>query len=149
MWIPGISSFEQDVLMLVSHITTPYHQWVQFQVGIQIIDQVVKNITDDKLRSLSQTWKLAYVGTVLSKLLQVGELDREFNLNQVKGNVIVTMKVTIPAFQTIVVKGLTKVTGHCKHVHVLVELSPKCQNIFVPGNTTELKLGGSQIYVVL
>ena len=42
-----------------------------------------------------------------------------------------------------------KVTGHHKHVHVLVEPSPKCQNIFVPGNTTELKLGGSQVDVVL
>ena len=42
-------------------------------------------------------------------------------------------------------KGLTKATGHHKHVHVLVEPSPKCQNIFVPGNTTELKLRGISV----
>ena len=81
------------------------------------------------------------MGTFLSKLLQAGELDREFDLNQVKGNIIVTNKETIPVFQTIVVKGLMKVTRHCKHVHVLLELFPKCQLIFVPGNTTELKPG--------
>ena len=57
----------------------------------------------EELRSLSQSWKLAYMGTALSKSVQVGELDREFDLNQVKGNVIIKMKVTIPALQTIVV----------------------------------------------
>ena len=42
-----------------------------------------------------------------------------------------------------------KVTGHHKCVHVLVEPSPKCWNIFVLENTTELKPGGSQVDVVL
>ena len=46
-------------------------------------------------------------------------------------------------------KGLTKVTGHQKSVHVLVELSPECNNIFILGNTTELKPGGSRVDVVL
>ena len=53
MWIQEISSFEQDVLMLVSHTTTHYHKQVPFQVGSRIIDQVVKNIMDEELRSLS------------------------------------------------------------------------------------------------
>ena len=112
-------------------------------MGSQIIDQVVKNIMGMELRSLSQTWKQAYVGTVLSKLSQAGEPDREFDINQVKGNVIVTKKVTIPAFLATVVNSLTKVTEYCKHVHVSVEPSNKCKNIFVPGNTTELNPGGS------
>ena len=72
---------------------------------------------------MSQFWKLAHLGTVLSKLVQVGELNGEFDLNQVKGNVIITKKETIPPFQTIIVKGLTEVTGHYKCVHVLVEPS--------------------------
>ena len=42
-----------------------------------------------------------------------------------------------------------KVTRHQKWVHVLVESSPKCKNIFIPGNTTELQLGGSRVDVVL
>ena len=85
--------------------------------------------------------------SVLSKSSQAG--DKEFDLSQVKGNVVITEKVTIPASQTIVVKGLMKVTGHDKCVHMLVETSPKCQNIFVPGNTIESKPEGSQVDVVL
>ena len=109
--------------MLVGLTITCYHQQLPFQVGSTIIDKVVKNIIDAELRSLSQSRKLAYMGTVLSKSSQAGKPDGEFNLNQVKGNIIVTKKVTIPTFQTIIVKGLMKVTRHCKHVHVLVELS--------------------------
>ena len=62
---------------------------------------------------------------------------------------VITKKVIIPAFQMVIVKGLTKVTGHQKHVHVLVEPSPKCKNIFVPGNTSELIPGGLGVALVL
>ena len=58
-------------------------------------------------------------------------------------------KLVVPVFQSLTVKGLTKVTGHQNHVHVLVEPSPKCKNIFVPGNTTDLKPGISRVDVVL
>ena len=83
MQILGISSFDQHVLMLISHTTTHYHKRVPLQVGSQIIDQVTNCITEEELKSLSQSWKLAYVSTVLSKSSQVG--DQEFDLDQVKG----------------------------------------------------------------
>ena len=57
MWISGISSFDQDVLMLISHTTTHYHRWVPIQVGSQIIDQVTNCITEKELQSLFQSWK--------------------------------------------------------------------------------------------
>ena len=147
MQIPGINSFDQDILILVSHTITCYHKRVPIQVGSRIIDQIVKSLTEEELKSLSQSWKLAYMSTVLSKSSQVSDI--EFDLDQVKGKVVVTKMVVVPAFQTLIVKGLTKVTGHQKHVHVLVEPSPKCKNIFIPGNTTELKPGRSRIDVVL
>ena len=40
MCIPGITSFDRDVLMLISHTTTHYDQRVPIQVGSHIIDQV-------------------------------------------------------------------------------------------------------------
>ena len=116
-------------------------------MGSQIIDQVTNCITKEKVKSLSQSWKLAYVSTVLSKSSQVS--DQEFNLDQVKGKVVITKKVIIHAFQMVIAKGLTKVTGHQKHVHVLVEPSPKCKNIFVPDNTSELIPEGLGVAVVL
>ena len=57
--------------------------------------------------------------------------------------------MTIPASQTTVVIGLTLITGHHKCVHVIVESSPKCVNVFVSGNTSELKAGQSEIEVVI
>ena len=147
MQIPGISSFDHNVLMLVSHTTTHYHRRVPIQVGSQIIDQVTNCITEEECQSLSQSWKLAYVSTIISKSLQVS--DQEFDLDQVKSKVVTTKTVIVSTFQTVVVKGLTKVTGHQKHVHVLVEPSSKCMSIFVLGNTSKLIPGGSGVAVVL
>ena len=65
------------------------------------------------------------------------------------GKEVTTKKVIVPTFQRVVVKGLTKVTGHQKYIHVLVEPSPKCMSIFVPGNTPKLIPGGSGVAVVL
>ena len=133
--------------MLISHTTTQYHKRVPIQVGSRIIDQVSNSITEEELKSLSQSWKLAYVSTIISKSSQVS--DQEFDLDQVKGKVVITKKVIVPAFQTVIARGLTKVTGHKKYVYVLVEPSPKCTSIFVPGNTSELIPGGSGVVVVL
>ena len=147
MQIPGISSFDQDVVMLISHTTTHYHRRVPIQVDSQIIDQWTNCITEEKLQSLSQSWKLASVNAIISKSSQIS--DQEFDLDHVKGKVVTTKKVIVPAFQTVVGKGLTKVTGHQKHDHVLVEPSPKCTSIFVLGNTSELIPGGSGVAIVL
>ena len=51
---------------------------------------------EEELISLSQSWELVYVSTILSKSSQVS--DKEFDLDQVKGKVIVTKKVIIPPF---------------------------------------------------
>ena len=90
MCIPGIHSFDRDVLMLISHTTTHYHQRIPIQVGSHIIDHVTNCISEDKLQSLSQSWKLAYVSTTISKSALVSDL--EFNLEQVKGKVVKTRK---------------------------------------------------------
>ena len=133
--------------MLISHTTIHYHRKVPIQGGSCIIDQVSNCITEEELQSLSQSWKLVYVSTIISKLSQV--VDQEFDLDQVKGKVVTTKKVKIPAFQTMIARRLTIVTGHQKQVHVLVEPSSKCKSIFVPRNTSELIPGGSGVAVVL
>ena len=133
--------------MLVSHTTTHYHQRVPIQVGSYIIDQVTNCISEDELQSLSQSWKLAYISIIIPKSALVSDL--EFDQDQVKGKVVMSKKVKIPALQTMIVKGLSKVTGHQKCVHVLVEQSPKCMSVFVPGNTSELRPGGPGVAVAL
>ena len=147
MHIPGINSFDRDVLMLVSSTTTKYHKRVPIQVGIHVIDQVTNCISEEELQSLSQSWKTAYVSTIISKTIAI--CDPNFNLDEVQENVVIREEVTILALQITVVKGLTTVTGHHKHVHVLVESSPKCTTVFIPGNTSKLKPGNSNIEVVV
>ena len=132
---------------LLSPTTTKYHKRVPIQVGSCIIDQVTNCISEEELQSLSQSWKTAYVSTIISKAVSIS--DPDFNLDQVQGNVVTSEEVTIPASQISVVKGLTTITGHHKCVHVLVESSPKCTTVFILGNTSELKPGNSDIEVVV
>ena len=86
------------------------------------------------------------MSTIILKSSQVS--DQEFDLEQVKGKVVITREVKMPTFQTIITEGLTKVMGHQKHVHVLVKPSPKCTSVFVPGNTSELIPGELGVTVV-
>ena len=104
-------------------------------------------ISEEEIQSLSQSWKAAYVSTIILKTISIS--DPDFNLDQVKGSVVIGEEVTIPALQITVVKGLTTITGHHKCVHVLMESSPKCTNVFILGNTSELKTGNSNIEVVI
>ena len=97
-------------------------------------------ITEDELQSLPLILEISICEYYIIKSSQVG--DQEFDLDQVKGKVITTKKVKIPTFHTVIAKGLTNVTGHQKHVHVLVEPYLKCKSIFIPGNTSELIPGG-------
>ena len=81
------------------------------------------------------------------KATSVGNL--EFDLDHVRSRVVTSEEVKIPASQTAVLKGPTKVTEHHKHIHVLMESSPKCVSVFIPGNTSELKPGKSEIELVI
>ena len=96
---------------------------------------------------MSQSWKTAYVSTIISKAISIS--DPDFNLDHVKGSVVISEEVTIPTSWITVAKGLTTITGHHKCVHVLLESSPKCTNVFILGNTSELKPGNSDIEVVI
>ena len=135
MCIPGINSFDRDVLMLGSSTTTQYHQGVAIQVSSHVIDEVTNSISNEELQSLSQSWKAVYVSTIILKATSVG--DWELDLDHVRSRVVTSEEVTIPTSQTVAVQGLTMITGHHKHVHVLVESSPKCVSVFILGNTSE------------
>ena len=76
-------------------------------------------------------------------------IDPEFDLDHVRCRVVISEEVTIPSSQTTVVKGLTTITGHLKHVHVLMKSSHKYMNVFFLGNTSKLRPGNSDIEVVI
>ena len=80
---------------------------------------------------MSQSWKMAYVSTIIWKATSVS--DPKFDLDHVRARVVISEEVTISASQTTVVKGLTTITGHHKHIHVLMELSHKYMNVLFWG----------------
>ena len=78
-------------------------------------------ISNEELKSLSQSWKVEYVSTIILKATSVG--DWEFDLDHVRGRVVTSEEVTVPASQTIIVKGLTTFTGTsqaCSCAHEIV-----------------------------
>ena len=83
--------------MLVSPTTIKYHKSVPIQIGSHVIDQVTNCISEEELQSLSQSWKTAYVSTIISNAVSIS--DPDFNLDQVQGNVVTSEEVTIPALQ--------------------------------------------------
>ena len=53
MHIPGINSFDRNVLMLIISTTTQYHQRVPIQVGSHVINQVTSCISEKELQSVT------------------------------------------------------------------------------------------------
>ena len=104
-------------------------------------------ISENELQFLSTSWKVPSVSMIISKAASVSGL--EFDLDQVRGKVVTCEEVKIPTLWPAVVLGLTTITGHCKCVHVLLETSPKFVNVFVLGNTSELRPRRSDVTVVL
>ena len=73
-------------------------------------------------------------------------------MDDVKGAVHTTQKVTIPPFQTMTVKGNAGVKGHCMKMHVLTEpaLGPQLPAAVVPIATYgELHPGSSRVPICL
>ena len=103
-------------------------------------------MTKGVLAKVITTWRQAHFRAVMSGSLQLTHTSsdntgikeevghssqsgdpmkvRKFCLNDVRGPVCTTQKVTIPLFSTISVHVNSSVKGHCLWVHVLTELMP-------------------------
>ena len=103
-------------------------------------------ITKGELTKVTMTWRQAHFGAVMSWLLQLPHASSnatgvekevihsstrgdpvevsEFCLDDVRGPVCTTQKVTIPLFSTISVHTNPSVKGHCMWVHMLTKLMP-------------------------
>ena len=134
-------------------------------VGSKIIDQTLSCMTVGELAKATATWQQAHFGAVMSGSLQLSRNSSEklvkhnlsgegdpvevwkYQLDGVKGAVHTTQKVTIPPFQTLMLKGNAGIKGHCMKVHVLTEpaLGPQLPAAVVPIATYgELHPGSSR-----
>ena len=132
--IPGIRNYNKDVLLLVIPTTT-YSKMVPVMVGSKIINKALSLMTVGELAAATTTWRQAHFGAVMLGSLQLSHssLDKsemtegatsssqesdpvevqKFQLNDVKGPVCTTQKVTILPFGTINVQANSSVRGHC------------------------------------
>ena len=171
--IPGTRGYNEDVLLLVIPTTT-YSEGVLVMVGSKIIDRALSCMTAGELAQVTVTWQQAHFGAVMLGSLQlshgnsdkiksgekIGSFSWESNpvevqksqLDDIKGTVHTTQKVTIPPFHTVNAKANASVKGHCMRVHILTEpmLSPQLPAAVVPIATYgELHPGSSRVPVCL
>ena len=126
-----------------------YGERVPIQVGTLHIDEMIKVTTKDEFDALGQEWDRArFSSFVGGRSISVGEGD-SFSLSDVKGPVKLTKDVTLQPFEAVRVQGLTKVRGHLKRVHSIIE--PKIPEDVNPGlvaavtSYTILKPGSSKV----
>ena len=104
-------------------------------VGTKIIDKALSLMTAGELAKATMTWTQAHCGAVMLGSMQLSHSNsdesevtkgatsssqqggtvevQKFLLNDVKGSVHTTQKVTIPPFSTTNVQANTSVKGHC------------------------------------
>ena len=151
-----------------------YSKMVLVVVGTKIIDKGLSLMTTGELAKATMTWTQAPFGAVMLGSLQLSHSSSDkseigegakcspqrsdpvevwkFQLDEVKGSVHTTQKVTILPFGTVNVWADTSVRGHCMQVHVLMELAlgPQLPAAVVPTATYgELHPGSSRVPVCL
>ena len=131
-------------------------------------------MTKGELTKATMTWRQAHFGAVMSGLLQLAHTSsnetgvekevshsslrgdpmqvRRFWVDNVRGPVCTTQKVTITPFSTVSVHANSSVKGHCMWVHVLMEpmAGPQLPTAVVPMVTYGvLHLGSSRVPICL
>ena len=97
------------------------YSWrVPITIGTIHIDEIINLITDEELRMASRQWQHG----VISRKVVVKQMHLKENkdvLSQVKGDVKLTQKVTIPPLDTINISGLSNINKHTKRVNIITE----------------------------
>ena len=120
--IPGIKKMDKDSLFMVSN-DSPCTSRVQIQIGTLHIWEALQLVTKEEKEILPQAWETA--NFLLQAVAKSGILkEPEFDLNKVKGYVILTKSITIGPLQTVCASGLMECDQHFERVNVIVEPDP-------------------------
>ena len=171
--IPGIQCYNEDVLLVVIPTTT-YSKMVLVMLGSKIIDRALSLKTKGSSRrwpqhgdrltlELSCSGSLQLSHTNSSKTGVEKEVNhsspesepmevQKFHLDDIRGPVHTTKKVTILLFSTVSVHANTSARGHCMLVHVLMEPIPGPQlpaAVVLMATYGELHPGSSRVPICL
>ena len=100
--LPQIKKFDVDVLMLVIN-DSAYRMRVPIQIGMLHIDMALELATEDEKKKLSRKWDRAKMATALHMNSMVVSEEQAFKLDDVRGSVHTTQKVTLGPFENITV----------------------------------------------
>ena len=106
MRIPGIETFDLDVLMLVIP-ESEYSKRVPVTIGTLHIDEIISLITDEELRKSNKSWQRG----IISRKIAVKSAQLKENkdiLDRVNGNVKLTRKIVVPCMD-----WTGQLYGHC------------------------------------
>ena len=149
--IPGVSVLNEDVLMLVVNDSS-YSERVPIALGTIHVDRVLQLIKDWELKKMSETWQRSKLVMVLvAKAAILAENEKEFTLDQVKGDLKITKVLTLASFEMANVLTQSKVKNHRKRVNAITEPP---EQTYAPDVVTNpgyayLKPGSSRVSVSL
>ena len=149
MEIPEIKGFKEDVLMMVID-DDDYGKRVPIQLGTLHIDQIISQATPNEITSLNKAWDRARICSYIGgRAVKVQEC-KDFTLDHVKGSLTLTKYITLQPFESVRVRGITKVRNHQKRVHVIVEpREVQCKTVSAISTYSHLKPGSSKISIAL
>ena len=153
--LPQIKKIDVDVLMLIID-DSAYSQRVPVQIGTLHIDMALDLATESELRYLSRKWEQAKMATAL-RMNSIVVDEKSFKLDEIKGAVHTTQKLTLGPFEnatvTGILKGLVKNSSYHKRVNISLEpldAHREGENNYcaVPGYTF-LKPGSDRVKVMI
>ena len=154
--LPQIKKFDVDVLMLVID-DSAYGMRVPIQIGTLHIDMALELATEAEMKKLSRKWDRAKMATALHMNSMVVSEEQKFKLDDVRGSVHTTQKITLGPFENRTLSGILKgpVKNSAYHKHVNVSVEPmkahkegESQYCAVPGYTF-LKQGSDRVKVMI
>ena len=146
MRVPNVRAFDLDVLMLVIP-ESEYSRRVPVTIGTIHIDEIIDLITDEELKTANRQWQRG----IISRKVVVKQLHLKENkdiLDQIKGDVKLTRKITIPPLETINVSGMTNINKHTKRVNIITE-PRKDEDLFTVPCYSYMRPGSKRASVTL
>ena len=122
--LPQIKKFNLDILMLVID-DSAYGMRVPIQIGTLHIDMAIDLATETEMKKLSHKWERAWMASALRMNSMVVNEESGFKLDDIRGSVHTTQKITLGPFENTtlsgILKGLVKNSTYHKRVNVSVE----------------------------
>ena len=140
--IPG---YNEDVLLMVIP-NSEYWDRVPIRVRTRIIGEVISAMTPREAKEADEVWWQAYYSLIIAQKSGVVSGSDVSAIN-VKSIVTTTKNIKVPLFGTIGAKGITKIKGHLKHIHLIaVPLEQGFSgSVVVTNSYAEVKAGSNRV----